>query len=291
MKKNIMAFDQAVLVGDGITPSEVIFMDWFLQFFGSPAMEYIQEDGVLYGKIRRSYVIEQLPILGLTSEKSVSRLILSLIEKGYLKKVVRTDRDKRSTLYLAIGSRAYEAAGILSSSAGGEEPGTNLSSDTGTEMSQDTSVSNTSTSYNYTHIYPGTKMSSDIQGHECPLYDRIFKEWSALGDRVVQPPNQIHFLSKAGNEIAPYTRGVHSSDVLQSIRNFGEVLEDPRCYWRAKISVYTFFQRHFEKFLPQNYRKTDFLELKELEKEKQEQQNKLRVKQIMETYQRMKEEQ
>lgn len=90
----------------------------------------------------------------------------------------------------------------------------------------------------------------------------IYDAWRELGDKVIQPHDYMTFLSRdAPLFVLPAVRGIHSNDVLQAIKNLGEVKSLPNTWYFARPSIKTFFSG-IERFLPQNYRKEDFVDKK-----------------------------
>lgn len=98
-----------------------------------------------------------------------------------------------------------------------------------------------------------------VPGSEYPKI--LFAAWSNLGEKVYQPPNEIHFLNAAYPKSRPRFHGIHSSDVLQAIANFGEILAAPsgKYFWNQRVTFEIFMERHLERFLPANYKPDDFL--------------------------------
>lgn len=88
----------------------------------------------------------------------------------------------------------------------------------------------------------------------------VFDAWSDLGDKVHQPASKIAFLTSWPRDAAPHVRGIHSSDILAAISNFGAVIRAPpgTYWWTARIGLATFLSRHLDKFIPANFRLDDF---------------------------------
>ncbi len=88
----------------------------------------------------------------------------------------------------------------------------------------------------------------------------VFAAWEALGAHVYQPSSLWLFESKWGQHVAPYVKGIHSSDVLKALANFRSIVDAPEgtYYWTQRIGAHAFFEKHLEKFLPANFDPKDF---------------------------------
>lgn len=88
----------------------------------------------------------------------------------------------------------------------------------------------------------------------------IYDAWTALGSHVYQPTSYWIFQSKYGQQVAPFVRGIHSSDVLAALANIKTIYDAPLgiYYWDMKIGIQAFFEKHLEKFLPGNFNPDDF---------------------------------
>lgn len=100
-----------------------------------------------------------------------------------------------------------------------------------------------------THVLDGYEYRSAVR-----------MEWDRLGDKVYIAPDTILF-ENTWRDISPCIKGIHSDDVIQAIKNFGIIVNGPpgKYWWTARISIKNFFQKHVEKFLPVNFKETDFL--------------------------------
>ena len=86
----------------------------------------------------------------------------------------------------------------------------------------------------------------------------LFQAWGALGERVYQPDSEITFLNRYAVDIAPWTKGHRSDDVLAAIENFGKIVGRPGYYWQARIGMSKFLKDHLPKFIPKKFRTEDF---------------------------------
>jgi len=98
---------------------------------------------------------------------------------------------------------------------------------------------------------------------EGPLgqYQRKVREaWDALGDKVYPIDDPIRFAAVVWRDLCDPFRGIHSSDVLEAIKNYGTIVCDDtgRFYWTARIGIVKWATNHLEKFLPSNFREEDF---------------------------------
>jgi hypothetical protein len=85
MKYSIEGFSQERLVQNGLDPIDAILLRWFVDFYASGAMSTVtNEDGVPFGWVKYSKVIEELPCLGLKTPDSVSRRFKKLVDCGVL---------------------------------------------------------------------------------------------------------------------------------------------------------------------------------------------------------------
>ena len=77
-------------------------------------------------------------------------------------------------------------------------------------------------------------------------------------------------------------KGLHSDDVFGAIKNYIDVLNDNKCYFKTKMNFYSFVQyKVFYKLLPNNFDKSAFLDFKyvgsEEEKKPEEKTNTVRL--------------
>jgi len=89
--------------------------------------------------------------------------------------------------------------------------------------------------------------------------ETIRKEWLSLGGKVYQP-DIWRFSTTTWRNILPLIKEIHSDDIIQAIHNFGTILNAPSgtYYWDHRIGIEAFFQKHLEKFLPNNFKPEDF---------------------------------
>lgn len=103
MKRSVLGFDQAKAVAAGLTIAELQYLDWLMYWQGVGSMSEYEHGGKRYYWVYREKVIHDLPILGITSGKSVTRLISKLCEKGMLQSVnVAKAPNRGSRVYVRV---------------------------------------------------------------------------------------------------------------------------------------------------------------------------------------------
>ncbi|ADX42580.1 hypothetical protein [Tetrasphaera phage TJE1] len=81
----IQGFSQQRLVENNLDPIDAVLLRWFVDFYASGAMSMIANaNGVCFGWVKYSRVIEELPCLGLKTSDSVSRRFRKLVDCGVL---------------------------------------------------------------------------------------------------------------------------------------------------------------------------------------------------------------
>lgn len=91
--------------------------------------------------------------------------------------------------------------------------------------------------------------------------DAVYEAWVELGEKVYQPSSLWQFQQVWGRDVAPYVKGIHSTDVLAAIGNFRTIVTAPKgtYFWSMRIGIGQFFSRHLDRFLPKNFKAEDFL--------------------------------
>lgn len=80
--------------------------------------------------------------------------------------------------------------------------------------------------------------------------------------------NKLSFMQKDFRLAKENIKGIHSDDVLAAVNNYIDVLEDPLCYYKHKHSFDSFTaSKMFRKFLPENFKKENFLSFGTAKKE------------------------
>mgnify|MGYP006279814225 CR=1 FL=1 len=100
MKRSVLSVDQRGAIEAGLDLREIVFLDWFTKWASTGKMDHHEHEGRIYWWISRQKVIDDLPILGLSSTSKVSTFITRLIDKGMLDRVTVTNKARR-------GRRSY----------------------------------------------------------------------------------------------------------------------------------------------------------------------------------------
>lgn len=109
MRRFVWGVDQQLAVDTGLTLREVVFLDWFAHWTSQGTMVQHRVAGRSYFWVDRKKVLDELPILGLKSVTSVSRMIADLGGKGVLDSVhMAMGKGKGSRIYVAT-SETYDA--------------------------------------------------------------------------------------------------------------------------------------------------------------------------------------
>lgn len=101
MRYSIFEYSQEKLVSLGLDVTDALLLNWFANFFcGKMEKQPFKDDGgktKIYGWIKTSKVIEDLPVIGITSEKGIRKRFDTFVEKGILdRKTVSTHNGKKS---------------------------------------------------------------------------------------------------------------------------------------------------------------------------------------------------
>lgn len=101
MRYSIFEYSQEKLVSLGLDVTDALLLNWFANFFCGKMEKQMFKDGggktKIYGWIKISKVIEDLPVIGITSEKGIRKRFDTFVEKGILdKKTLFTHNGKKS---------------------------------------------------------------------------------------------------------------------------------------------------------------------------------------------------
>ncbi len=109
----------------------------------------------------------------------------------------------------------------------------------------------------------GINSPGNVSEEPSPIeYSRmIFKAWTALGDRAIQPASDIHFATVLWQKVRPCFVGIHSDSVLAAIQNFASIVTAApgKYYWNRKVTIEKWATEHLTRFLPDNFKESDFL--------------------------------
>ena len=100
MKLNIFNYDQEKLIEHGVSLHDALFLDWFSYWFASGTMDTTTHEGQTFAWVSHQYVIDQLPILGITTAAGMKKFIRRLRDNGLLESTTVHNQDRR-------GQRAF----------------------------------------------------------------------------------------------------------------------------------------------------------------------------------------
>ncbi|MBD5404290.1 MAG: hypothetical protein HDR55_04805 [Treponema sp.] len=102
MRYSIFEYSQERLLENALDVVDALILNWFVNFFSGKMEKRIfkESDGSqgLYGWVKPSKIMEDLPVIGISSDKGVRRRLDGLVEKGIL---------KRKTVQFQAGKRSY----------------------------------------------------------------------------------------------------------------------------------------------------------------------------------------
>ena len=105
MKFTIEGFSQEVAVKLGLDTVDLVLLRWLLDFYNTGIMEMRVFGGKRFFWVRYEYVIEEMPILGLSDKTSLGRRLKRMVKSGLLEfKIVQTKFGSR-TFYSFNGDR------------------------------------------------------------------------------------------------------------------------------------------------------------------------------------------
>lgn len=101
MRYSIFEYSQEKLVSLGLDVTDALLLNWFVNFFCGKMEKRIFKDAnnvsKLYGWVKSSKIIEDLPVIGISSEKGIRRRFDSFVEKGILEReILITQQGKKS---------------------------------------------------------------------------------------------------------------------------------------------------------------------------------------------------
>lgn len=120
LKSTVLGYSQAAVLklndqlkAEGQRPidaNDLVFLDWFIHWYAAgEAMEKIEQDGHTYGRLSRSKVREDLPILGLSSDRAVTDMFTRLVKSGLLERVTRSYQGQNgSNTYMRPTALTFE---------------------------------------------------------------------------------------------------------------------------------------------------------------------------------------
>lgn len=101
MRFSIFEYSQEKLVSLGLDVTDALILNWFANFFCGKMEKQIFKDesgnARIFGWVRTSKIIEDLPVIGIASEKGIRRRFDAFVEKGILdRQTVQTQNGKKS---------------------------------------------------------------------------------------------------------------------------------------------------------------------------------------------------
>lgn len=101
MRYSIFEYSQEKLLALGLDVTDALLLNWFANFFCGKMEKQMFKDAdgktKIYGWIKTSKVIEDLPVIGITSEKGIRKRLDTFVEKGILdRKTLSTHNGKKS---------------------------------------------------------------------------------------------------------------------------------------------------------------------------------------------------
>lgn len=101
MRFSVFAYSQEKLLEYGLDVTDALILDWFANFFIGKMEKRIFKDSSdssrIFGWVKISKIMEDLPVIGITSEKGIRRRFDTFVEKGLMQReTVITQSGKRS---------------------------------------------------------------------------------------------------------------------------------------------------------------------------------------------------
>ena len=101
MRFSVFAYSQEKLLEHGLDVTDALILDWFANFFIGKMEKRIFKDSSdssrIFGWVKISKIMEDLPVIGITSEKGIRRRFDAFVEKGLMQReTVITQGGKRS---------------------------------------------------------------------------------------------------------------------------------------------------------------------------------------------------
>lgn len=101
MRFSVFAYSQEKLLEHGLDVTDALILDWFANFFIGKMEKRIFKDASgsarIFGWVKISKIMEDLPVIGITSEKGLRRRFDAFVSKGLMQReTVVTQNGKRS---------------------------------------------------------------------------------------------------------------------------------------------------------------------------------------------------
>ncbi len=102
MRYSIFEYSQERLLENDLDVVDALILNWFVNFFSGKMEKRIFKEGDgrqgLYGWVKPSKIMDDLPVIGISSDKGVRRRLDGLVDRGIL---------KRKTVQFQTGKRSY----------------------------------------------------------------------------------------------------------------------------------------------------------------------------------------
>lgn len=102
MKYSIFQFSQEKLLENGLDVIDALILSWFSDFFMTGMEKRIfkeESGGKLYGWVKLSKVLEDIPCIGINSEKGIKRRFDGFVEKGIMSRQSIITQNGKKTYY------------------------------------------------------------------------------------------------------------------------------------------------------------------------------------------------
>ena len=104
MKYSIFQYSQEKLLANSLDVIDALILSWFSDFFvGSMEKKIFKDEGSkngkLYGWVKLSKVMEDLPCIGINSEKGIKRRFDGFVEKGIMERKSLITQNGKKTYY------------------------------------------------------------------------------------------------------------------------------------------------------------------------------------------------
>ena len=101
MRYSVFEYSQEKLVSLNLDVVDALLLNWFANFFCGKMEKQIFKDAngnaKIYGWVKISKIIEDLPVLGITSEKGIRLRFDAFVDKGILdRETINTQKGKKS---------------------------------------------------------------------------------------------------------------------------------------------------------------------------------------------------
>ncbi len=101
MRFSVFAYSQEKLIEYGLDVTDALILDWFANFFigkmEKRLFKNLSGDARIFGWVKISKIMDDLPVIGITSEKGIRRRFDAFVEKGLMQReTVITQGGKRS---------------------------------------------------------------------------------------------------------------------------------------------------------------------------------------------------